>query len=266
MFEIILLAIIQGITEFIPVSSSGHLILFPSIFGSNDQGLYIDIAFHFGSLLAVLIYFKKDLAFIFSDWVNSLVGKSQATEENGKTGWALIIATMPIVLIGYFLFELIENQFRSATVIAYATIGFGILLGLVDLKSDKKKLFSDIKLLDAFLIGLAQVLALIPGTSRSGITITAGLALGFTREAASRFSFLLAIPTISGAFILIVSADILSNGISNWKSFVSAAAMSAFFSYYSIYYFLRLIEKIGMWPFVLYRVMLGFLILFLIYK
>ena len=259
------MAIVQGITEFIPVSSSGHLVLFPLIFGFKDQRLYIDVAVHFGSLLAILIYFKNEIQFILTDWIKSLKNRKSKKEHSGKLGWAIILATIPIVAAGFFLHKIIEDEFRSASIIAYATIGFGILLGIVDIKSSKKRNLTDIRLLDAFLIGLSQVLALIPGTSRSGITITAGLALGLTRDAASRFSFLLAIPTIFGAFFFIISKNINSEIITSWGMFVTSTALSAFFAFFSIHFFLKLIEKIGMWPFVIYRIILGlFIIIFLL--
>jgi undecaprenyl-diphosphatase len=177
----------------------------------------------------------------------------------------VIVGVIPVLLVGLAIKELVENDLRSAAVIAATTMGFGLLLGWADSTARRDRGLSDITLRDALLIGLAQVLALIPGTSRSGITMTAGLMLGMTREAASRFSFLLAIPTILGSSVL-VTLDLLQADLApDWRSLGLGVIMSAVAAYLCIHLFLRFIERIGMWPFVFYRLALGGVILFLIW-
>ena len=262
--QILALAVVQGITEFLPISSSGHLILAPHLFGFDDQGLNLDVAVHLGSLIAVVAYFRRDIVSILNGWTRSLLPGGQANEES-RLGWAIIVGVIPVVVAGLLLKSIVETEFRSAALIATTTIGFGLLLGWVDLRARRNRDTADIGLLDALLIGLSQVLALIPGTSRSGITITTGLMLGLTREAASRFSFLLSIPTILGSSLL-VSMDLLQAGQpADWGSLGMGVLMSALAAYLCIHLFLRFIEKIGMWPFVLYRVLLGLLIFALIW-
>jgi len=262
--QILALAIVQGITEFLPISSSGHLILAPHLFGFDDQGLGLDVAVHLGSLIAVIGYFRRDITDILSGWTVSLL-PGRGPNEHSRLGWAIIVGVIPVVIAGFLLKSIVENDFRSATLIATTTILFGLLLGWADVRAKRQRAISDIGLRDALLIGMAQILALIPGTSRSGITITAGLMLGLTREAASRFSFLLAIPTILGSSLL-VSMDLLkSEQPADWASLGMGVVMSAVAAYLCIHLFLRFIEKIGMWPFVLYRLALGLLIFLLVW-
>lgn len=192
--QVVFLAIIQGLTEFLPISSSAHLILPSALLGWEDQGLAFDVAVHVGSLLAVLTYFRKDIRLLIVCWCRSLTGGQQTPES--RLGWQIILATIPAGLAGLFLGDLIELHLRSIAVIAFTTIVFGILLGLSDKFSLRAKNLHQFTWRSALIVGCAQALALIPGTSRSGITITAALALGFDRIAAARFSFLLAIPVI----------------------------------------------------------------------
>lgn len=262
--QILALAVVQGITEFLPISSSGHLILAPHLFGFDDQGLNLDVAVHLGSLIAVVAYFRQDIVDILNGWTRSLLPGGQSNEQS-RLGWAIIVGVIPVVVAGFLLKSIVESEFRSAALIATTTIGFGLLLGWADMRARRNRDTSDIGLRDALLIGLSQVLALIPGTSRSGITITTGLMLGLTREAASRFSFLLSIPTILGSSLL-VSMDLLQAGQpADWDSLGLGVVMSALAAYLCIHLFLRFIERIGMWPFVLYRLALGLLIFALIW-
>lgn len=262
--QILLLAVVQGITEFLPISSSGHLILAPHLFGFDDQGLALDVAVHLGSLIAVISYFWRDIRLIARGWTLSILPGHAASAES-RLGWAIIVGVVPVVIAGLLLKDLVETEFRSAAIIAATTIGFGLLLGLADTRAKRTRDIHDIGLREALLIGLAQILALIPGTSRSGITMTAGLALGFTREAASRFSFLLSIPTILGSSLLVALDLLESEQQADWLSLGLGVLLSAVSAYLCIALFLRFIEKIGMWPFVAYRLLLGAVIIVLIW-
>jgi undecaprenyl-diphosphatase len=262
--QILLLAVVQGLTEFLPISSSGHLILAPQLFGFDDQGLAFDVAVHLGSLGAVLLYFRRDVWRIASAWLVALApGRAQTVDS--RLGWAVIVGTIPVVLGGLLLKSLVEGELRAPWVIAATTILFGLLLGWSDLRGRRERSIEELGLRDALLIGLSQVLALVPGTSRSGITMTAGLWLGFTREAAARFSFLLAIPTILASSTLVTVDLVREAGPVDWGALALGVVLSGVAAYVAILYFLRFIEQVGMWPFVLYRLMLGALILVLAY-
>mgnify|MGYP001825477729 FL=1 len=262
--QILVLAIVQGLTEFLPISSSGHLILSPYLFGFDDQGLAFDVAVHLGSLSAVLAYFRHDVWQIAVGWLRSLVPGTQGSGES-RLGWAIIVGTVPVVLAGLALKSLVEGDLRAPWVIAATTILFGLLLGWVDLRGRRVRGIGDISLRDALIIGLSQVLALIPGTSRSGITITAGLWLGLSRAAASRFSFLLSIPTILASSVLVTRDLLQSETVVDWYGLGLGALLSGATAYLAIFFFLRFIERIGMWPFVIYRLLLGCIILMLVY-
>ena len=258
--QAILLAIIQGLTEFLPISSSAHLILLSELAGWEDQGLVFDVALHFGTLLAVIFYFRREI----NEMLDFSHFKTMNTLIKSPLG-VITIATIPIVIIGGLFNQFIEANLRTSEVIAIATIVFGVLLYLSDLKG--KQADSDLKVTLGlgFLIGLAQVFALIPGTSRSGITITAALLLGFSRTEAARFSFLLAIPVIIAANILgvfeVIQAEHL---VFNYLDLFLGVSISFLVAYLTIGWFLSLIERIGMLPFVVYRVILGTLLLLLI--
>ena len=258
--QAILLAIIQGLTEFLPISSSAHLILLSEISGWEDQGQTFDVALHFGTLLAVIFYFRREI----NEMLDFSHFKTMNTLIKSPLG-VITIATIPIVIIGGLFNQFIEANLRTSEVIAIATIIFGVLLYLSDLKG--KQADSDLKVTLGlgFLIGLAQVFALIPGTSRSGITITAALLLGFSRTEAARFSFLLAIPVIIAANILgvfeVIQAEHL---VFNYLDLFLGVSISFLVAYLTIGWFLSLIERIGMLPFVVYRVILGTFLLFLI--
>lgn len=260
-FQLALLALIQGVTEFLPVSSSGHLILPATVLGWPDQGLAFDVAVHVGSLLAVLVYFRKDLVEIVSDWFGSFRG--QHTEQS-KMGWLVILATIPAGLAGLVFGDWIELNLRSAWVIAVTTIVFGLLLGGADWFGKRQCELPMLSWRGALLIGCAQALALIPGTSRSGITITMALMLGLTRQASARFSFLLSIPliTLSGAY---KGLDLLGKQDTDWGMMLMGVAVSAASAGLCIHWFLKLVDRVGMLPFVIYRLMLGLGLFYLIY-
>ncbi|WNC73113.1 undecaprenyl-diphosphate phosphatase [Thalassotalea psychrophila] len=261
--EIIILALIQGLTEFLPISSSAHLILPSQLLGWADQGLAFDVAVHVGTLLAVILYFRKDVSAMFFAWTNSIVKK----EHNGESAlaWWILFATIPAGLFGLFGKDFIEDHLRSAAVIAITTIVFGLLLGYVDIKGKQTKEIKSLGIKGAMYIGLAQAVALIPGTSRSGITMTMGLMLGLTRDAAARFSFLLSIPAIAMAGSYLTLKLVLeANGV-DWQAIAFGSVVAFFSAYACIHYFLILLDKLGMMPFVIYRLLLGaFLIWFVI--
>lgn len=262
--QILVLAIVQGLTEFLPISSSGHLILAPHLFGFDDQGLAFDVAVHLGSLFAVVLYFRNDIIAITAGWLKSLrPGGARSTES--RLGWAVIIGTIPVVIAGLLFKSLIETELRAPWVIGAATILFGLLLGWVDWKGERRRELDSLTLRDALIIGGSQVLALIPGTSRSGITMTAGLWLGLNRAAASRFSFLLSIPTILASSTLVTKDLISSETAVDWGALGLAVVLSGVAAYLAIALFLRFIERIGMWPFVIYRLLLGGIIFMLVW-
>lgn len=253
LIQALILAIIQGLTEFLPVSSSAHLILASKVIGWNDQGLLFDIALHFGTLLAVLMYFKDDLIRMIEDPI-----KNRGKNIIQSDAMILIIATIPVVIAGGLFNDWIENNLRSSNVIATTSIIFGLLLLASDkLNSGRNKLTLQIGLI----IGLAQILALIPGVSRSGITITMGLFMGLGRVESAKFSFLLAIPVILAASVLQIY-ELYSMGFSDisYILLISGLSISFVIAYYTIHWFLAFVMSIGMLPFVIYRVALGLVI------
>jgi undecaprenyl-diphosphatase len=254
-----MLALLQGLTEFLPISSSAHLILMPRLLGWQDQGLAFDVAVHVGTLAAVVIYFRHDINRLLLAWLQSCV-RRQLTDD-ARLAWFVLLGTLPVALAGLLLHDFIETWLRSPLVIALATIGFGLLLGVADWRGRQQRSESGLRLSDVVWIGLAQALALIPGTSRSGITMTAGLALGLTRSAAARFSFLLSVPVIIMAGGYETLKLLQQAGPVAWGDLVLGTGVAAASAYLCIHLFLRLIERVGMLPFVIYRVLLGVLLL-----
>lgn len=251
----IYLALLQGFTEFLPISSSAHLILLPRLVGWPDQGLAFDVAVHVGTLIAVVTYFRYDIRTLFLAWVTSCAGRGVNAEA--KLAWFVLLGTLPVALAGLLFHDVIESYLRSPLVIALTTIAFGLLLGLTDSKGKRMRSERTLKLGDVLWIGLAQALALIPGTSRSGITMTAALALGLTRSAAARFSFLLSIPVIVLAGGYETLNLVQQSAPVDWFVILAGTATAAVSAYTCIHFFLKLIERIGMWPFVIYRLVLG---------
>ncbi len=257
-----LLAVIQGLTEFLPISSSAHLILLPYLFGWNDQGLAFDVAVHVGSLLAVLVYFRRQIADLaLGWWAHVAAGKANG---ESRLAWAVLLATLPTALLGWVLHAWIEARLRTPLVIAAATLFFALLLGWADHRSARARTEYAITWRDIIVIGCAQALALVPGTSRSGITMTAALWMGLTRKAAARFSFLLSIPVIALAGGRKTYDLIVAPGAAPWMLVLFGALLSGVTAFLCIHWFLKLIERMGMQPFVVYRVILA-LVLFWIY-
>ncbi len=256
------LSVIQGITEFLPISSSGHLALMPSIFGWQDQGLAFDVAVHVGTLIAVLIYFHKDITLIIADWLRSLAGGPVTVHS--KLAWAIAFAAVLVGVAGYLFEQFIIDNLRDPLAIATATIVFGIILGYADKSGTKQRKIESITWKDVLFIGAAQVLALIPGTSRSGVTISAGLAMGFTREAAARYSFLMAIPVIILAGVWQGRGLIVQGAPVQWNILFFATAVSTLVAILCIHYFLRYLARHSLLVFVIYRMILG-VILFAVF-
>ncbi|MDR2081134.1 MAG: undecaprenyl-diphosphate phosphatase [Campylobacteraceae bacterium] len=259
-FEVFTLSIIQGITEFLPVSSSAHLVLAPHIFGWQDQGLAFDVAVHFGTLFAVMIYFKNEILLLLKDWFYSLKARKNIGEST--LAWGILIATIPACIAGLLFNDMIEAYLRSPLIIASTTIIFGIVLFAADRFSGKKD-EKNITLYIALFIGLAQMLALIPGVSRSGITLSAALILGFSRVSAARFSFLLSIPIILLASGFEGLKLLQSSYEAEWDKIAGAIAISFISGYACIHLFLKAVSKFSITPFVIYRLMLGVALFFL---
>ncbi len=256
--QAIWLAIVQGLTEFLPVSSSGHLALLPRLFNWQDQGLAFDVAVHVGTLLAVVVYFADDLQHMLIDWLLSWRGRHSTYS---KMAWMLIWATIPVGLAGLLFEDLVEIWLRHPLPIALATIFFALWLGAADYFGAKSRNINSLNWLDVAIIGCAQILALIPGTSRSGITMTAGLALGLQRDAAARFSFLLAIPVITLAGGWEATKLIQQAEPVNWSLLLTATLVSALTAWLCIHTFLKFVRRFGMMPFVIYRILLGIVLL-----
>ncbi len=253
--QAVILALLQGLTEFLPISSSAHLILVPVILGWQDQGLAFDVAVHVGTLAAVVLYYRLELVAMIRDCLKVLKGASITAEA--RLAWYVLIGTIPVGLFGLFMPHSTELMLRSPLVIAATTIGFAILLWFAEKNAKQSKSGENLSWKLAVLIGAFQALALIPGTSRSGITITAGLLLGFKREFSARFSFLLSIPviflagTLKGVELLQSTSDV------DWRILIVGVLVSAMTAYLAIGLFLKLLERIGMLPFVVYRFLLG---------
>lgn len=254
MLEVIILSIIQGITEFLPISSSAHLILPSAIFGWEDQGIAFDVAVHVGTLLAVMLYFRQDIANLTVGWIKSLGGQHST---DSKLAWWVILATIPAGLAGLLAADLIETFLRSPWVLAITTIVFGLLLWLADATAKQQVSMEQMNWRQALIIGLAQAVALIPGTSRSGITMTAAMLLGLDKVSAARFSFLLSIPIIvlSGGY---QASKLLSEPTQYDISGILLGMLLSFISaLICIHFFLKIISRMGMLPFVIYRLLLG---------
>ena len=260
--QIIVLAIVQGVTEFLPISSSGHLILVPQVMHWQDQGLVVDVMTHVGTLFAILIYFWRDVGRLIGGTLELFKGRM--TPE-GKLAIYIALATIPAIAFGLFLkeFEFGDLE-RNVAVVAWNTILYGILMLIADMVGPQERSIKDMTLGSALIIGVAQALALIPGTSRSGVTMTAGRFLGFTRPDAARFSFLLGIPAIAGAGILTVG-DALASGEPITKEAIYCAVLTFFAGLAAIAFLMALVKRVSFLPYVLYRMVLGGFLLVMIY-
>lgn len=257
--HIVFLALIQGVTEFLPISSSAHLVLPSELLGWPDQGLAFDVAVHVGTLLAVLFYFRRDFTLLVYGWLRQLRGGGSS--YHARMAWMLAAGTVPAVVAGLLLNDFIEQHLRSMLVIGIATLGFGLLLGYADLTRRATRTTRSLTWRDVAVIGAVQSLALIPGTSRSGITMTAGLMLGLRRRAAARFSFYLSVPLILAAGSYKTLELIKLQEQAPWLDISLGVVLSALSAYLCIHLFLNLLNRIGMLPFVIYRLLLGALLI-----
>ena len=257
---LVLLALLQGFTEFLPISSSGHLLLAEQGLGLAGQGLVMEVAVHMGTLAAVLWYFRREC---WGMGLSVLDFRNEQRQSDRRLFCLLCLATIPVCVVGLLAHDWIASALQQTVVMGWATLLFGIVLGVADRMGHRQRTMDQLGWRDALLIGFAQVLALIPGTSRSGITLTAGLFAGLGREAAARFSFLLSIPTIIAAGALESIKLFGGEEAVAWGGLLLAATISAVIAVLTIHFFLRWLERIGLMPFVIYRVILGALILVL---
>jgi undecaprenyl-diphosphatase len=257
-FQAVILGMVQGLTEFLPVSSSGHLILVPYFLHWPDQGLDFDVATNTGTLLAVLAYFQRDLRDLIAGFLTGAPGSHDGDLAPRRTAWAILIGTIPAGLAGLLAKHWIETQLRTPVVIAATTFFYGILLFLADRLGRKNRLLDGVTLMDGLVVGCAQALALVPGTSRSGITITAALLLGFGRPAAARFSFLLVVP-ISILAALKSAKDLMDAGAGSAQLVPMAIglAVSAVVGYAVIAWLMAWLRRRSLTVFVVYRVLLA---------
>jgi undecaprenyl-diphosphatase len=260
--QVVVLAIVQGLTEFLPISSSGHLVLVPSAAGWGDQGLAFDVAVHFGSLIAVCIFFRNDI-FALLRGSGQLV-KLNMQQPEARMAFAIGVGTIPAAVAGLALAGWIEANLRSPAVIVATLSGYAIVMVLADRLGSRDKSVVDVRLRDAIVIGCAQALALVPGTSRSGVTISAGRILGFDRHDAARFSFLLSAPVILLAAVYELGGLIVGDEEVAWSRLSIAAAIAAVVAYASIDFFMRFVNRIGLMPFAIYRLILAAIILYVL--
>ncbi len=264
LLKAVFLGVLQGLTEFLPISSSAHLRIFPDLFGWGDPGAAFTAVIQIGTELAVLIYFRRDLWRIGSTWVRSLYRPEYRGQLDARMGWFIIIGSLPIVVLGIFLKDTIEEDFRNLWVIGTTLIVLGLILGIADRVSSDRLRIKDIRLRDAVLMGVAQACALVPGVSRSGATISMGRFLGYEREAATRYAFLLAIPAVVGAGLFELQEIPHGDNNYGWGPTIVATAVSFLIGYAAIAWLLRYVATHSYLPFVIYRVGLGSLTLVLL--
>ncbi|MDX8393974.1 MAG: undecaprenyl-diphosphate phosphatase [Mariprofundales bacterium] len=263
-FQAIVLGLVQGLTEFLPISSSAHLALAPLLTDWPDQGLAFDCMVHLATLTAVIAYFRSDIVQMISGFSKTLQARSWNVDSQGKLAWFVLLGTIPVGLAGLAFKDIVETDLRSITVIAWASIGFGLLLWWADVYGKRQREEDSWTFGHIILVGISQALALIPGTSRSGATMTAALMLGYSRQAAARFSFLLSIPVIIlAAGLKIKDWFESSNNAASLDTLIIGFIVAAISAYICIHYFLKFIEKTGMLPYVIYRVLLGVFLLLL---
>ena len=258
LLQIIVLALLQGVTEFLPISSAAHLILAEKFTAWPDQGLAFDIAVHLGSLAAVLAYYRQDCGrFAASAW---RFAQQRRYDADLDQLCKIMLATLPVALAGYLLHDLIATEWRNELMVAAATLVFGLALWWADGRQGQRTLFN---WRDAILVGLAQALALMPGTSRSGVTITAALLLGLSRAVAAKVAFLLAVPAIGGAALLMAVKLPTDASEALLVDFALGAAIAGGSAYLCIGFFIRLLERTGLRPYAYYRLALGTALLLL---
>jgi undecaprenyl-diphosphatase len=265
LLHLLMLALVQGITEFLPISSSGHLILFPALLGIEDQGVMLDVAVHVGTLGAVVVYFRHEVARAVRGGLRLLTGDVKS--DDARLALLLILATIPVVIAGA-IFKLtgLVDQLRSVAVVGWATLIFGLVLYWADRSGSQSKEARDWNLKDALIMGLWQVIALVPGASRSGVTITGARFLGYNREDAARLAMLMSIPTIVASGVLL-AGDVIAEA--NWPLArdASIAALMAFAAALAaLALMMRLLRSVSFTPYVIYRIVLGVILLWIAYS
>ncbi|WP_141013275.1 undecaprenyl-diphosphate phosphatase [Nocardioides sambongensis] len=268
--QAVFLGVLQGLTEFLPISSSAHLRIFPELFGWGDPGAPFTAVIQIGTELAVLIYFRKDIWRIANAWLRSLAKPEYRGTFDARMGWFIIVGSLPIVILGVALKDVIEQDFRNLWIIGTTLIVLGIVLGIADRFSRNDREIKQLTLRHAVYMGFAQAAALIPGVSRSGATISMGRFLGYEREAATRFAFLLAIPAVVGAGLFELG-EISHVGESaageagyGWVATITATITSFIVGYAAIAWLLRYVSTRSYAPFVIYRIVLGTSVLILL--
>jgi len=262
-FEAIVLGVVQGLTEFLPISSSAHILIVSRLFGWGDPGAAFTAVSQIGTETAVLIYFRKDIARIISTWFRSFRDTELRSSLDARMGWYVIIGTIPIAVLGLTFAPIIETAARNLWLVASVLIGFGIVLGLADRLGSKIKELESLNVRDGVLFGFGQALALIPGVSRSGATISVGLAMGYSRYAATRYAFLLAIPAVLASG-LYEATKIGTDPNVQWGQTLVATAIALVIGYLVISWLIRWVATRSYMPFVIYRVVLGGAILVLL--
>lgn len=261
-FEAIILGIVQGLTEFLPISSSAHVLIVSQFFGWDDPGAAFTAVTQIGTETAVIIYFWRDIWRIITTWLKSLTDKSLRSSIDARMGWYVIIGTIPIGICGLLFQDAISTTARNLWLVSFTLIFFGIVLGIADKVGAKTKTVEDLTIKDGVLFGLAQTLALIPGVSRSGATISGGLFLGYDRASATRYAFLLAIPAVmvSGLY---EATKISEQESVSWGPTIVATLIAFAIGYAVIAWLLRYITTNSYLPFVIYRIALGVLLIVL---
>ncbi len=255
LIQAIVLAVVQGLSEFLPISSSGHLILVPHFLGWPDQGLAFDVAIHMGTLLAVLLYFRRQLGAMTSAWVASVLRRQHSRDS--RLAWQILAATVPVGLAGLLFADYIETNFRQPLLIAGTLTFFGILMYAADRWGPSGRDEYDLSWPQALAIGCAQALALVPGTSRSGVTMTAGRGMGLSRASAARFSFLLAVPGTAAAGAYEGYKLLTSDAPITWGPMVVGIVFAALSGIACIHFLIGFLGRIGLLPFTIYRLLLA---------
>ncbi len=278
MISAVVLGMIQGLTEFLPISSSAHLILVPWIFGWNPEGLIFDVSLHLGTAIAILAYFWRDWIVLAQEVIRGIAEGNLFGNARRKLAWFLVIGTLPAMVVGLAFEKYVETNLRSPLISVVTLVAFAVVLYYADRRCQQGRSLDNIGLADAVWIGAGQALALIPGVSRSGITISAGLLRDFDRTSAARFSFLLATPVIVGAALLqgwhlvkavrhpalaAASGMLTGTGEIKWAILAGGIASSVVVGFFCIRYFLHYIQKNSFLPFVVYRILLAAVVLFL---
>jgi undecaprenyl-diphosphatase len=262
-FEAIVLGLVQGITEFLPISSSAHIFVVSQLLGWQDPGAAFTAVSQIGTELAVIVFFRRDIARIISAWARSLFTPALRSGIDARMGWYIIVGTIPIAVIGLIFSHQIETAARNLWLVSGTLIGFGIILGVADALGRHRLALANLNAKDGILFGLGQALALIPGVSRSGATISTGLMLGYTREAAARYAFLLAIPAVVASG-LYEATKIGSDPTVEWGPTILATVIAFVTGFAVIAWLLRWVSTRSYLPFVIYRIALGLLLIILL--